>query len=168
MNPSDLLRCLDQVEGVRVRVQDNGLFVVTTDGLDDQWEPLPRLLLDPSQVRTTFLGVGPNGQHLQLEVKSKAIIVASGDFAYEPVPQPDFLSGTLPIHVQGLPWLVSWTEAHNQLSAALRNDGGNFDQLTGDVLTSAAFVFGALKAGLLLNNAVIDQFDRLVEQYSQM
>jgi hypothetical protein len=84
------------------------------------------------------------------------------------VPQPDFLSETLPIHVQGLPWLVSWTEAHNQLSAALRNDGGNFDGLTADVLTSAAFIFGALKAGLLLNNAVIDQFDRLVEQYSQM
>lgn len=168
MTPAELAEQLSQVAGVTVSEKVDGLLEIANDGFDDQWEQLPTLLLDSRKVEATSWGIGPNGQHLQFLADSGVIIVAPGDFAFEPLPQPNLFGDILPTHVQGLPWLVSWTEARNQLAAALVASDGDFDGLTAQVLTSAAFIYGALEVGLQVPASALEQFSRLLEHYSEM
>jgi hypothetical protein len=173
MNAAELTDTLQGVTGVDVTPRADGTLWITTDGRDDHGNPIPPLVLDPATVLRARLGRGPLGVHAELTVGTsepeiRQIIVASGDLVFEPAPQPDLFGTALPIHVNGAPPLVSWTETTRHLAGPTLGNGSNLDRAAARILLGASFVCGAERAGIVLPTEIVDTLEDHLEQYDRM
>ncbi|MFZ4434622.1 MAG: hypothetical protein ACOYOQ_15625 [Microthrixaceae bacterium] len=173
MTTIELIDTLQAVTGVAVTERPDGMLRITTDGHDDDGDPIPALDLDPTTVLRTRLGVGPLGIHAELAVGTpepevRQLVVASGDLVFEPAPQPHLFGTALPIVVNDAPPMVSWTETTRHLAQFDIAHEANLDRAAARLLLSAAFLSGAERAGIDVPPAMLDRLGDDLERYLEL